>query len=128
MITMRRGRNALSKSNNFTLARLVLASSSSTRTLLLIVTGSRGATTLEVARRTDLRLRVDGFFFLSGYLVYPRLLGCGEGSAFMLARLARLCPAWRGRVGTRRRYFLTTQRGPGYFGAERLGSCSATSA
>jgi peptidoglycan/LPS O-acetylase OafA/YrhL len=81
------------ENNNFTLVRLVLATS-------VIYTHCYG-TTYGGPDRDDItwllgapisKFAVDGFFFLSGFLVYPSLIRLGKVWRFLIARFARLWP------------------------------------
>jgi peptidoglycan/LPS O-acetylase OafA/YrhL len=81
------------EANNITALRLLLAS-------LVIYTHSYWLTT-NISARDDLSdylgatvsvYAVDGFFFLSGFLVYPSLLRMGRAGQFLIARAARLWP------------------------------------
>jgi peptidoglycan/LPS O-acetylase OafA/YrhL len=91
---MRLGDQSLTaEANNFTLVRLTLAS-------LVIYTHSYWLVT-GIVERDDLSgllgapistFAVDGFFFLSGFLVYPSLLRLRSASRFLSARAARLWP------------------------------------
>jgi peptidoglycan/LPS O-acetylase OafA/YrhL len=84
---------ASTKNNNFNLARLILASS-------VILSHTYEAT----AGKTDADFfspylgekisyfAVDGFFFLSGFLVYASLIRRQSAVAFFTARLARIWP------------------------------------
>lgn len=82
------------EANNFTVLRLVLASS-------VIYTHSYGVVT-GIPEHDDFNrvfgapisfCAVDGFFFLSGFLVYPSLLRMRSSAQFLLSRLTRLWPA-----------------------------------
>ena len=86
--------NLRSDRNNFTLVRLILASS-------VIFTHSYGLIHGMTADdpfapwlgKPISAFAVDGFFFLSGFLVYASLARRGNVLAFARARLARLWPA-----------------------------------
>lgn len=91
---MRLGEHSLkAEANNFTIVRLILAS-------LVIYTHSYGLTTGHPERDglsaflgdKIAAFAVDGFFFLSGFLVYPSLLRLRSSGRFLLARGARLWP------------------------------------
>jgi len=80
--------------NNLTLVRLVLASAVIVTHCYWSVTGIAGADPLSPWLGVPLSVyAVDGFFFLSGFLVYPSLVRRGRVGDFLLARLARLWPA-----------------------------------
>lgn len=81
------------EANNFTVLRLILAAS-------VIYTHSYGLVT-GIQEKDDLSrflgapistCAVDGFFFLSGFLVYPSLMRMKSSGQFLLARLTRLWP------------------------------------
>ncbi len=81
------------EANNLTLVRLVLASVVVVTHCYWRVTGISGADQLSSFLGAPLSVyAVDGFFFLSGFLVYQSLGRRGVGP-FMGARLARLWPA-----------------------------------
>lgn len=109
------------EANNFTVLRLVLASS-------VIYTHSYGLVT-GIQEQDDLSrflgapistCAVDGFFFLSGFLVYPSLMRMKSSGQFLLARLTRLWPGLAlsvlltALVGL----FFTTTPGFAYLGGE----------
>ena len=80
--------------NNFTLVRLMLASSVIYSHAYEIVSGNSGVD--GVSRwigATVSTYGVDGFFFLSGFLVYPSLVRLENVWRFLGARLSRLWPA-----------------------------------
>jgi len=80
--------------NNLTLVRLVLASAVIVTHCYWAVTGIAGADPLSPWLGVPLSVyAVDGFFFLSGFLVYPSLVRRGRVGEFLLARFARLWPA-----------------------------------
>lgn len=80
--------------NNFTVVRLVLASSVIYTHCYWLVRGVEGADDLTPFLGAPISVyAVDGFFFLSGFLVYPSLLRLGNVRLFLLARLTRLWPA-----------------------------------
>lgn len=81
------------RNNNLTLVRLVLASAVIWTHSVWRVSGQEG--TDELARVLGApisQFAVDGFFFLSGMLVYASLVRRGSARDFALARLARLWP------------------------------------
>jgi peptidoglycan/LPS O-acetylase OafA/YrhL len=80
--------------NNFTIVRFVLASSVIYTHSFWLIRGQAGADDLSPILGAPVSVyAVDGFFFLSGFLVYPSLLRLGRVRPFLLARLARLWPA-----------------------------------
>ena len=80
--------------NNFTLVRFVLASSVIYTHSFWRVRGEMGVDDLSWLLGVPISVyAVDGFFFLSGLLVYPSLLRLGHVSRFIVARLTRLWPA-----------------------------------
>lgn len=79
--------------NNFTAVRLLLASLVIFTHSYWLTTGTSGKDDLSDILGAPVSVfAVDGFFFLSGFLVYPSLLRLGRASRFLLARLARLWP------------------------------------
>jgi len=79
--------------NNFTLVRFVLASSVIYNHCYWLLRGADGEDDLSFILGAPISAyAVDGFFFLSGFLVYPSLLRLGKISTFLMARLARLWP------------------------------------
>lgn len=79
--------------NNLTLVRLVLASAVIWSHSIWRVTGADiGDPTVALFGEPVSSFAVDGFFFLSGFLVYNSLLRRGSPWDFALARLARLWP------------------------------------
>ena len=83
-----------SRRNNFTLVRLILASSVIYTHCYWLVTGREGADDLSWLIGAPVSAyAVDGFFFLSGFLVYPSLLRLGRPLPFLGARIVRLWPA-----------------------------------
>jgi peptidoglycan/LPS O-acetylase OafA/YrhL len=92
---MRIRQNLLSaQANNFTAVRLLLASAVIyTHCYVLLNPGpdrDEFSTWLGAPIST---YAVDGFFFLSGFLVYPSLIRFGNAGKFLMARVARLWPA-----------------------------------
>lgn len=107
--------------NNFTAVRLCLSS-------LVIYTHSYWATS-GVSGKDDLSaflgapvsvFAVDGFFFLSGFLVYPSLLRLVGPGRFLLARAARLWPGLIAAllVTVIGGAFITSARGLAYLGGD----------
>lgn len=81
------------RKNNFTIVRFVLASSVIYTHCFWLLTGIEGKDDLSFLLGAPVSAyAVDGFFFLSGFLVYPSLLRLGKSSTFLLARLSRLWP------------------------------------
>lgn len=79
--------------NNFTALRLLLASLVIYTHSYWMITGVGGKDELSDFLGAPVSVfAVDGFFFLSGFLVYPSLLRMGRSSRFLLARGARLWP------------------------------------
>lgn len=79
--------------NNFTLLRLILATSVIYSHCFQVLTGEYHSDPL--ARYIGVPVStfgVDGFFFLSGFLVYPSLSRIGAPLRFLGARLARIWP------------------------------------
>lgn len=86
--------------NNLTLVRLVLASAVIWTHSYWRVIGMTDRDELSPWLGTTLSAyAVDGFFFLSGFLVYRSLLMRGSVADFVLARLARLWPGLAAAVG-----------------------------
>lgn len=86
--------------NNLTLVRLVLASAVIWTHSYWRVIGITGRDEFSPWLGTTLSAyAVDGFFFLSGFLVYRSLLERGSVADFVLARLARLWPGLAAAVG-----------------------------
>lgn len=89
------GRDALSpQNNNLTAVRILLASSVIWTHSIWSKTGVGGQD--QISRLVGQPLSVfavDGFFFLSGFLVYGSLLRRASVPDFLFARLARLWPA-----------------------------------
>lgn len=83
-----------SESNNFTLVRLILSSSVIYTHCYWLTTGREGGDDFSAFLGSPISVfAVDGFFFLSGFLVYPSLIRFGRSTPFLMARLARLWPA-----------------------------------
>jgi peptidoglycan/LPS O-acetylase OafA/YrhL len=81
------------RGNNFTLVRLILASSVIYTHCYGLVFGAEGQDDLSFILGAPISaLAVDGFFFLSGFLVYPSLLRLGSARGFLMARFTRLWP------------------------------------
>ena len=81
------------EANNFTLVRLILASSVIYTHCYWLATGLEDKDDLSGILGAPISsYAVDGFFFLSGFLVYPSLLRLASSSRFLLARLTRLWP------------------------------------
>nr|WP_293402724.1 acyltransferase [Phenylobacterium sp.] len=79
--------------NNFTAVRLLLASSVIYTHCYFTTTGIRNADDLSnFLGATISTYAVDGFFFLSGFLVYPSLLRLRSPVRFLTARFVRLWP------------------------------------
>lgn len=79
--------------NNFTLVRLILASAVIyTHSYWLVLGVSEKDDLSGLLGATVSTFAVDGFFFLSGFLVYPSLLRLGAAGRFLVARGARLWP------------------------------------
>jgi len=82
------------EANNFTLVRLILSSSVIYTHCYWLTTGRAGGDEFSAFLGSPISVfAVDGFFFLSGFLVYPSLVRFGRSTPFLLARLARLWPA-----------------------------------
>src|SRR5687768_8613377 len=82
------------QSNNLTLVRLILASAVIwTHSIWRTSGGSEADQFSPWLGQPISSFAVDGFFFLSGFLVYSSLLRQPSVRTFMLARLARLWPA-----------------------------------
>lgn len=85
--------NLNADANNFTAVRLLLASSVIYTHCYFIAHGLRNADDLSgVLGATISTYAVDGFFFLSGFLVYPSLLRLRSPARFLTARFVRLWP------------------------------------
>lgn len=81
------------EANNFTAVRLLLASLVIYTHCYWLVTGIGGEDNLSGFLGAPVSVfAVDGFFFLSGFLVYPSLLRFGQAGRFLYARFARLWP------------------------------------
>src|SRR5437879_6507179 len=79
--------------NNFTALRLALASAVIYTHTYWLITGVSSKDDLSNLLGAPIStFAVDGFFFLSGFLVYPSLLRLGRSSRFLLARAGRLWP------------------------------------
>lgn len=79
--------------NNFTAMRLLLASSVIYTHCYFIAHGIGGVDDLSGFLGAPISAyAVDGFFFLSGFLVYPSLLRLGSAVRFLTARFVRLWP------------------------------------
>ena len=79
--------------NNFTAMRLLLASSVIYTHCYFMAFGIEGADDLSGFLGAPISAyAVDGFFFLSGFLVYPSLLRLGSAWRFLAARFVRLWP------------------------------------
>ena len=79
--------------NNFTAVRLLLASLVIYTHCYWLTTGVSGKDDLSDFLGAPVSVfAVDGFFFLSGFLVYPSLLRFGQSGRFLFARFARLWP------------------------------------
>lgn len=82
------------EANNLTLVRLVLASSVIYTHCYWLLSGRSGADDLSWLLGAPISAyAVDGFFFLSGFLVYASLHRRHRVGEFMLARIVRLWPA-----------------------------------
>jgi peptidoglycan/LPS O-acetylase OafA/YrhL len=86
------------EANNFTVVRLVLATLVIYTHCFVLLHGGpdRGEDRDETSAFLGAPIStyaVDGFFFLSGFLVYPSLARIGKVGYFLGARLARLWPA-----------------------------------
>ena len=109
--------------NNFTIVRFVLASSVIYTHSFWLLSGVEGRDDLSPLLGAPVSVyAVDGFFFLSGFLVYPSLLRLGKVSTFALARLARLWPALAMSVSLTviGGLFVTTASPVQYFSGETL--------
>jgi peptidoglycan/LPS O-acetylase OafA/YrhL len=88
------------QANNFTLVRLVLASSVIYTHSYEAVLGMGGGDAFTGLLGAPISVyAVDGFFFLSGFLVYPSLLRLGSIRRFLIARFTRLWPGLALAVG-----------------------------
>jgi peptidoglycan/LPS O-acetylase OafA/YrhL len=109
------------KRNDFTLVRFVLASSVIYTHSFWLVRGTSGTDDLSAILGAPVSVyAVDGFFFLSGLLVYPSLLRIGNVGQFILARIARLWPALAVSVlaSVLGGLFLTSAAPSDYFGGD----------
>jgi len=85
--------NASSHGNNFNFTRLLLASSVIISHTYETATGNSDKDFFSPILGAKISsLAVDGFFFLSGFLVYASLLRRENVKNFMIARLARIWP------------------------------------
>ena len=83
-----------SENNNFTFVRLVLASSVIFSHSYWRISGREGTDGLSSYLGKPISsFAVDGFFFLSGFLIYASSLRRNTAPTFLLARFARLWPA-----------------------------------
>lgn len=88
------------EANNLTLVRLVLASAVIYTHCYWLLSGRMGKDDLSFLLGAPVSAyAVDGFFFLSGFLVYASLRRSAGVADFMLARLVRLWPALALSVG-----------------------------
>lgn len=88
------------EANNLTLVRLVLASAVIYTHCYWLISDRMGEDDLSFLLGEPVSVyAVDGFFFLSGFLVYGSLRRSGGVIAFLLARLVRLWPALALSVG-----------------------------
>lgn len=78
--------------NNFTAVRLFLASSVIYTHSFVVLGGPDQDEITYILGSPISHMAVDGFFFLSGFLVYPSLTRLRDAGRFLLARLARLWP------------------------------------
>lgn len=79
--------------NNFTAVRLLLATSVIYTHCFFMTSGVRNADDLSRFLGAPISAyAVDGFFFLSGFLVYPSLLRLRSSVRFLTARFVRLWP------------------------------------
>lgn len=109
--------------NNFTVVRLILASSVIYTHSYWVVTGLLETDDLSgILGAPVSAYGVDGFFFLSGFLVYPSLIRLGSSWRFLMARLARLWPGLALSIvlTVAAGMFLTLKPGLHYFGADTL--------
>lgn len=107
--------------NNLTLLRLVLASAVIWTHSIWRLTGREGVDELSPWLGAPISsFAVDGFFFLSGFLVYASLLRRGSVADFLLARFARLWPGLAVAIlgTTIIGYFLAGMPGRAYFGVD----------
>src|SRR3546814_19002087 len=104
--------------NNLTLVRLVLASSVIYTHCYWALTGRMGEDDLSAFLGAPISVyAVDGFFFLSGFLVFASLQRSASVGDFLLARVARPWPALAvsGGLTVFAGYVLMNDL-PGYFG------------
>jgi peptidoglycan/LPS O-acetylase OafA/YrhL len=88
------------EANNLTLVRLVLASAVIYTHCYWLLSGRTGEDDLSFLMGAPVSAyAVDGFFFLSGFLVYASLQRSAGVADFLLARLVRLWPALALSVG-----------------------------
>lgn len=81
------------QANNFTAVRLLLASLVIYTHCYWLIFGVPGKDDLSDLLGAPVSVfAVDGFFFLSGFLVYPSLLRLESSTRFLFARFARLWP------------------------------------
>ena len=81
------------EANNFTIVRLVLSSAVIYTHSYWLLMGVSGRDDLSDFLGAPISVfAVDGFFFLSGFLVYPSLMRFGRSTPFLTARGARLWP------------------------------------
>jgi peptidoglycan/LPS O-acetylase OafA/YrhL len=109
------------QSNNFTLVRFALASMVIYTHAYWFTHGVSGTDDLSGVLGVPVSAyAVEGFFFLSGFLVYPSLLRLGSIPAFLAVRLARLWPALAlcVLVTVLGGLFVTVAPPAGYFGGE----------
>ncbi len=108
------------QANNLTLVRLVLASSVIYTHSYEAVLGGDGDAFAGFLGAPISVYAVDGFFFLSGFLVYPSLMRLGSVRRFLLARFTRLWPGLVLAVGLTvlGGAFVTTADGLSYLGGD----------
>ncbi len=109
--------------NNFTLVRLILASSVIYTHCYWLATGLLEVDDLSGIMGAPVSsYGVDGFFFLSGFLVYPSLQRLGSPWRFLMARLARLWPGLAASIllTVLAGMLLTTAPGLAYFRGDTL--------
>lgn len=107
--------------NNFTVVRLILSSLVIYTHCYWLIFGIPGKDDLSGFLGAPISVyAVDGFFFLSGFLVYPSLLRLENSGRFLLARLARLWPGLALSIVLTAMggWFLTTAPGLSYWGGE----------
>lgn len=111
------------QNNNFTLVRLILASAVIASHCYFYQTGLKEVDWLSPWLGVPVSwVAVDGFFFLSGFLVFRSLVRHHDRRRFFLARLARMYPALAAFVlgATLLGMAYTTADLPRYFGGETL--------